>query len=53
MAGNPKPEQKADIGALWNAPDDDGGNNKLEGGKFVLDLAKKPVAVAIAAPGLQ
>jgi penicillin-binding protein 2 len=53
MAGNPNPEQKADIGALWNAPDDDGGNNKLEGGKFVLDLAKKPVAVAIAAPGLQ
>jgi len=52
LAGNPKSDQKADVGALWNAPDDDGGNNKLEGGKYVLDLAKGPVALATAAPGI-
>jgi penicillin-binding protein 2 len=52
MADKPKPDGKVDIGALWNAPDDDGGNNKLEGGKFVLELANKPAAFAVAAPGV-
>ena len=52
MADKPKSNGKVDIGALWNAPDDDGGNNKLEGGKFVLHLAKRPLALATAAPGV-
>jgi penicillin-binding protein 2 len=43
---------KVDIGGLWSAPDSDGGKDKLEGGRFVLDLPKKPLAAATAAPGM-
>ncbi len=43
-----------EVGALWNAPDADGGDNEtLRGGRFVLDLAKQPAPLAMAAPGLQ
>src|SRR6202045_2815576 len=41
-----------DIGGLWPAPDSDGGEEKLQGGRFVLDLPKKPLALATAAPGM-
>ena len=41
-----------DIGGLWTAPDSDGGEEKLQGGRFVLDLPKKPMALATAAPGM-
>src|ERR1700733_25827 len=41
-----------DIGGLWTAPDSDGGEEKLQGGRFVLDLPKKPLALATAAPGM-
>jgi len=43
---------KVEIGELWTAPDSDGGNDKLEGGRFVLDLPRKPLPLATAAPGL-
>jgi penicillin-binding protein 2 len=49
MAEKLKSDGKVDVGALWTAPGDD----KLEGGRFVVDLAKKPVAAAVAAPGMQ
>jgi penicillin-binding protein 2 len=39
---------KLDMGALWTAPEGD----KLEGGRFLLKLAKKPLALATAAPGI-
>jgi penicillin-binding protein 2 len=46
-----------EIGGLWTGPDSDGdgGTNKdkLSGGRFVVDLPKKPVALATAAPGMQ
>ena len=41
-----------DIGGLWTAPDSDGDQEKLQGGRFVLDLPKKPLALATAAPGM-
>ena len=41
-----------DIGGLWTEPDSDGDKETLQGGRFVLDLPKKPLAVAIAAPGM-
>jgi penicillin-binding protein 2 len=53
-----KGDGKVDIGALWTEPgsdqekDGDGGKDKLQGGRFVLDLPAKPQAVALAAPGM-
>ena len=41
-----------DIGGLWTTPDSDGDKEALQAGHFVLDLPKKPLAVAIAAPGI-
>jgi penicillin-binding protein 2 len=41
-----------DIGGLWTDPDSDGEKQRLQGGRFVLDLPKKPLAVATAAPGM-
>ena len=44
----PGTEQKAEIGALWTDPDGD----KLQGGRFVVDLPKKHAPLAVAARGL-
>jgi penicillin-binding protein 2 len=52
MVEKPKSDGTVDIGGLWTAPDSDGEKEKLEGGRFVLALPKKPLAVAIAAPGM-
>jgi penicillin-binding protein 2 len=41
-----------DIGGLWTTSDSDGDKEALQAGHFVLDLPKKPLAVAIAAPGM-
>jgi penicillin-binding protein 2 len=48
LAEKPKGDGKVDMGALWTAPEGD----KLEGGRFVVDLPKKPVVAAVSAPGL-
>jgi hypothetical protein len=45
----PKSDGKVDMGALWTAPNGD----KLEGGRFVVDMPKKPLAAAAAAPGVR
>ena len=42
-AGNPE------IGAVWTVPSEDGGEQKLQGGHFFLDVAKWPLAVVSAA----
>jgi penicillin-binding protein 2 len=42
----------AEIGAVWTEPDEDGGEQKLQGGHFFLDAAKRPLAVMTAAPGM-
>jgi penicillin-binding protein 2 len=52
MVEKPKTGGTVDIGGLWTEPDSDGDKETLQGGRFVLDLPKKPLAVAIAAPGL-
>jgi len=52
MVEKPKSDGKVDIGGLWSTPDADTDKEKLEGGKFVLALPKKPVALAVAAPGM-
>ena len=52
MVEKPKSDGTIDIGGLWTEPASDGGKEKLQGGRFVLDLPKKPLAVAIAAPGM-
>jgi penicillin-binding protein 2 len=46
---------KTEIGALWTAPTDDpdGSGEKLQGGRFVVNLPKKPLPLAMAAPGLR
>jgi penicillin-binding protein 2 len=52
MAEKPKSDGTVDIGGLWTDPDTDGGKETLQGGRFVLDVPKRPLAVAIAAPGM-
>jgi penicillin-binding protein 2 len=52
MVEKPKSEGTVDIGGLWTEPDSDGDKETLQGGRFVLDLPKRPLAVAIAAPGM-
>jgi penicillin-binding protein 2 len=48
-----KPAGKLEVGALWTSADEDGDADKLNGGKFEVDLAKRRLPVATAAPGLQ
>ncbi len=42
----------AEIGAVWTVPDEDGGEQNLQGGHFFLDIAKRPLAALTAAPGM-
>ncbi len=44
---------KAEIGALWTAPETDGDGEKLQGGRIVVSLPKKAAPLAVAAPGLR
>jgi len=53
MVEKPKGDGKVDVGALWTDPDSDGGKDTLHGGRFVLDLPKKPPPLATAAPGMR
>ena len=57
MVEKPNPDGNLDMGGLWTAPDSDGDNpkgnqQKLEGGRFVVDLPQQPTAMAAAAPGI-
>jgi penicillin-binding protein 2 len=52
MVEKPKNDGTVDIGGLWTAPDSDGDKETLQGGRFVLNLPKKPMALATAAPGM-
>jgi len=52
MVEKPKGDGKVDVGALWTDPESDGGKDTLHGGRFVLDLPKKPLPLATAAPGM-
>jgi penicillin-binding protein 2 len=52
MVEKPK-SNKVEIGGLWTAPDSQTRKDRLEGGRFVVDLAKRPMALATAAPGMR
>jgi penicillin-binding protein 2 len=41
-----------EVGALWTSSSEEGGAEKLNGGRFHLDLPTQPVSLATAAPGL-
>src|SRR5246500_3527330 len=45
---------KVDVGAIWSAPDDESHKNDgLQAGHFFIDVPRKPLPLAAAAPGLQ
>ena len=48
LAGTPKTDGKIEIGGVWTVPDADGDGQKLQGGHFLVDLAKRPLAAASA-----
>jgi len=41
-----------DIGGLWTAPGSDGDNDDLKAARFAVDLPKKKMVLATAAPGM-
>jgi penicillin-binding protein 2 len=53
LADKTKADGKVEVGAVWAEPDSDGDREKLQTGRFFLDAAKTPVALATAAPGVQ
>ena len=52
MVEKPKGDGPVDVGGLWSEPDPDGGKDGLGGGRFVVELPKKPTVLATAAPGM-
>jgi penicillin-binding protein 2 len=40
-----------EVGGVWSAPDQEG-DQKLQAGRFYVDIPKRPVVVAAAAPGM-
>ena len=52
MVEKPKSDGTVDIGGLWTEPDSDSDKETLQGGRFVLNLPKEPMALATAAPGM-
>jgi hypothetical protein len=53
MADKPQSGEKVEIGAVWTTPDSTGDMGKLQGGHFFLDVGKKPIIAATAAPGMR
>jgi hypothetical protein len=51
-AGLTKKAGKVEVGAVWTEPDGDGDEQKLQGGRFFVDVGRRPLAVATAAPGM-
>jgi len=53
IAGSRRPDQKLEISAVWSSPSEDGdGQEHLQGGRFVIDLAEGSAPLAMAAPGV-
>jgi penicillin-binding protein 2 len=48
-----KVDGKVEIGGVWTVPDGDGDEQKLQGGHFFVDVAKRPLAGLAAAPGVR
>ncbi|MBZ5597026.1 MAG: penicillin-binding protein 2 [Acidobacteriia bacterium] len=47
-----KGDGKVEVGAVWNASDDDGGHETVRGGHFAINVSKKRLPLAVAAPGV-
>lgn len=45
-------KKTVEIGAVWTTPDGDD-RDRLEGGRFAIDLPKKHLPLAVAAPGMR
>jgi hypothetical protein len=43
--------KKVEIGGLWTAPSDDS-EDHLHGGRFLIDVSRRNVPLAVAAPGM-
>ena len=52
MVEKPKGNGTVDVGGLWSVPGADGDKDALQGGRFLLDLPKKGLVLATAAPGM-
>jgi penicillin-binding protein 2 len=52
LAGVPVNKDTVEVGAVWTTPDTDGDADKLQSGRFLVDAAKRPYALATAAPGI-
>ena len=52
MVEKPQTPGVVDMGGLWSAPDEDGDKDGLQAGRFVIDLPKKRMVLATAAPGM-
>jgi penicillin-binding protein 2 len=48
-----KNDGKVEISSLWTEPNGDGDRQRLQGGRFSVNLPKRPLPLAIAAPGLR
>jgi penicillin-binding protein 2 len=45
--------KKVEIGAVWNSASPDGAEqDTLRGGRFLVDVSRKPLPLAVAAPGV-
>jgi penicillin-binding protein 2 len=52
MVEKPKAPGTVDVGAFWSAPDSEGQKDALQAGRLAVDLPKKKLALATAAPGM-
>jgi penicillin-binding protein 2 len=53
LAQKPQLREKVEVGAVWTVPDSDGDKDKLQSGHFFMDVSKKPIIAATAAPGMR
>ncbi len=53
MVEKPTTPGTVDIGGLWSAPEGDGEKDGLQAARFVIDLPKKRMVLATAAPGMR
>jgi len=52
VAKGPVKDGGVEVGALWTSRGEDGNEDKLNGGQYQVDLPKKPLESATAAPGM-
>jgi len=53
MARKTENSGRVEVGAVWTIPDADSELETLQAGRFFLDTAKRPLAGAMAGPGIQ